>query len=89
MMQTDFKILIPGTRQPITLSGEDIKVILLRRKLSVSAFAAAIDEPRSLTSMVLHGHRMNKRVRDKIMKQVASILAETPRAERKLIFSAA
>lgn len=79
-MSTEFKIRIPGKARAITMSGEEIRILLLRRKKTVTDLAKLIGQKRNTVSMVLHGHNQTPAIRKAITEKVEEILAEAPRS---------
>ena len=82
-MATDFRIDLPGKSSPLTLTTDDIKILLFRRRISVSQMASAIGEKRTTASMVLHGHSHSLSVRQKITQYITDLLTQQPQSGRK------
>lgn len=77
-MSNEFKIKIPGSTRAITMSGEDIKILLLRRKKTITDLANLIGKKRNTVSMVLHGHNQTPAIKKAITEKVEEILATPP-----------
>ncbi|HYP29387.1 MAG TPA: hypothetical protein VE262_21935 [Blastocatellia bacterium] len=82
-MATDFRISLPTKSTPLRLTSDDIKILLFKRRVTITMMAEAIGEKRTTTSMVLHGHSHSLAVRQKITQYITQLLIQHPQSGRK------
>jgi hypothetical protein len=88
-MKTDFKVLLPDTKQPLTLSTEDVLYVLRVRNLNIKEFGERIGLKRTTASMAIHGQRVSAETRQKITDGLAALLSEIPKPQRMALLKVA
>lgn len=56
------------------MTPSEIKVALMKAGKTVADIARTLNKKRNLVSMVLHGHRANKEIRQGIAREVAKLI---------------
>jgi hypothetical protein len=82
-MATDFRIDLPSKSQHLILTTDDIKILLFRKRVTVTQMAQAIGEKRTTTSMVLHGYSHSPGVRRKIADYITQLITDQSKSGRR------